>query len=154
MEEQEFILEASENIKKKIKKFGKKPKARITFFIDEFQRGGFAAIDNVVINGYKVRNKASDEVPKDDPEWLTKVKLAQDNNLWHFHLGFYDIDCDIDGYCISNKGDLTSQWVIHYQKLSDHHIHMVDITPHPPFNLPDEKHLRASIDTSKPADKC
>lgn len=140
----EVTLEASDHVKAKIRNFSKEPKTKITFFINTFQEGGFSAIDNVFIEGYKVRNKPSDDVPTYYGDWLTKVKYAQENSLWHYHLGFYDIDCDLSGYKISSEGDLTSQWVIHYQYFSDNHIHIADITPHPPFDLPEEDKLKTS----------
>ena len=42
------------------------------------------------------------------------------------------------GCMLSPKGDLTSQWVIHYQKFSELHIKAVDISPHPPLELPEK----------------
>ena len=140
----ENTLEASDHFKKKLKNFGKEPKNKVTFFMKTFQEGGFPSIDNVTIQGYKVRNKSSEDVPTNDPLWLQKVKYSQDNNLYHYHLGFYGIDCDIEGYRISSEGDLTSQWVIHYQLISHSHIHIADMTPHPISELPSEDKLRSS----------
>lgn len=134
-------LEATDHFKDKVKKFSREPKKKITTFIQTFQEGGFSAIDNVKINGIKVRNKSSDDVPTSDPQFVSKVKLAQKYNLWHYHAGFYNIDCDFDGYNVSSCGDLTSQWVIHYQLFTENHINIVDVTPHPPFLLPNEEHL-------------
>ncbi len=141
MEKIENIIDASQHFKGKIQKFSKGPKTRIAKFIDTFQTGGFSAINSVTINGYIVRNKPSDDVPTDDPDWLLKVRYVQEHKLWHFHIGFYDVDCDFEGYKIAPSGDLTSQWVIHYQKFSDNHINIADITPHPPFDLPAKSHL-------------
>ncbi|MBM7072825.1 hypothetical protein JQC92_12410 [Shewanella sp. 202IG2-18] len=136
-----YILEASEHFKSKFKNFDKEPKSKLTFFIKTFQEGGFNSIDNVIIDGYKIRNKSSDDVPTDDPNWLEKVKYAQEHKLWHYHAGFYDLDCELKGYDISKAGDLTSQWVIHYQKLSENNINIVDVTPHPITELPSEDKL-------------
>lgn len=33
------------------------------------------------------RNKSSDDVPTDDPNWLYKVKYVQTYRLWHYHIG-------------------------------------------------------------------
>lgn len=35
------------------------------------------------------RNKSSDNVPTDDPNWTAKVKYAQEHNLWHYHIGIH-----------------------------------------------------------------
>eukprot|EP01155_Anaeramoeba_flamelloides_P040699 Anaeramoba_flamelloidesc33931_g1_i1.p1 GENE.c33931_g1_i1~~c33931_g1_i1.p1 ORF type:complete len:147 (+),score=14.27 c33931_g1_i1:96-536(+) len=126
----ENILDASEVLKKKVKKLGKYEKGKIYEFFEIFQEGGFAAIDNYFIDGHRVRNKASDDVDKDDPDFVEKVKLAQRYDLWHFHVGFYDFGYDIKGYEVSKNGELTSQWVIHYQKFAENHINAVDLTPH------------------------
>lgn len=137
-----FKLDVSDTFKSKLKNFGNAEKKKVITFITTFQKGGFSAIDNFIIQNYKVRNKSSDNVPKDDPNFIDKVKFAQDNKLWHFHAGFYAMDGNnIEGYTLSNKGDLTSKWVIHYQKFSDVHIKAVDISPHPPLNLPLESAL-------------
>lgn len=138
----EFTLDASNYFKSKLKNFGKAEKKKVLTFMQTFQQGGFNAIDNFTIRGYKVRNKSSDCVPTDDPDFINKVKFAINNKLWHFHAGFYTIDDNnIDGYILSPNGDLTSQWVIHYQKFSDEHIKAVDISPHPPLDLPAETSL-------------
>jgi hypothetical protein len=134
-------IEATGHFTTKAKKLSKAPRKKLASFFNTFQTGGFHAIDNVTIDGRKVRNKSSDNIPSSDPYFVKKVKFAQKYQLWHFHAGFYDVDCDIEGYKYSESGDLTSQWVIHYQKFSDSHINVVDVTPHPPFSLPDEIHL-------------
>lgn len=138
-----FKLEASITFKNKLKNFGKQEKKKVTTFINTFQNGGFLAIDNFKIQSFKVRNKRSDDVPTEDPLFVQKVKFALENKLWHFHAGFYSLsNNDIEGYTLSSKGDLTSQWVIHYQKFSDVYIKAVDITPHPPLDLPTEESFK------------
>jgi hypothetical protein len=138
----ENILETSEILKDKVKKLSKREKGKVFEFFQTFQDGGFTAIDNYFIEGYRVRNKSSDNVRTDDPDFVSKVKFAQKHDLWHFHAGFYDFGYDIEGYEVSSNGELTSQWVIHYQKFSDNHINVADLTPHPPFDLPPEDALK------------
>jgi hypothetical protein len=138
----ENILETSEVLKDKVKKLGKREKGKVFEFFQTFQDGGFAAIDNYFVEGYRVRNKSSDNVRTDDLDFVAKVKFAQKHNLWHFHAGFYDFGYGIEGYKVSSNGELTSQWVIHYQKFSDNHINVADLTPHPPFDLPSEDVLK------------
>ena len=112
----ENILETSEMLKDKVKKLGKFEKGKVFEFFQTFEQGGFTAIDNYFVQGHKVRNKASDDVDTNDPDFIAKVKFAQQHSLWHFHVGFYDFGYDLKGYEVSKNGELTSQWVIHYQK--------------------------------------
>ncbi len=135
------IITPKKAFQRKVKNLGKTERNKIKQFIALFQQGGFQAIDNHFIGGYKVRNKSSGNVHKDDPQFIAKVKYAQKYKLWHFHAGFYDLDCDIEGYKLSEQGDLTSQWVIHYQKHSDHHISVVTLGSHPPMILPQENDI-------------
>ena len=135
-------LERSKTFDRKIKGFGREErKAIFTHFVTTFENCGFQGLNSYKIDEYLVRNKDSSDVDKNDNDFVNKVKLAQKYNLWHFHVGFYDYGYDVKGYQISSKGDLTSQWVVHYQHLSDNHIKAVNITPHPPFELPSEQDL-------------
>lgn len=130
------ILETSNYFISKIKHFGRAEKKKISAFMQAFQQGGFYAINDFWLSGYKVRNKSSIDIPSNTANFISKVNFVKKYHLWHFHAGFYDFDCDLEGYVISVKGDLTSQWVIHYQLFSDHHIRIVDISAHPPLILP------------------
>jgi hypothetical protein len=124
--------------KNKLKNFGLAEKRKIKRFMDEFSKSGFQAIDSYTIQGYKVRNKSSDDVNKNDADFIKIVKYALTHKLWHYHAGFYNLNNEYpidNGYKLSDKNDLVSQWLIHYQKLSDTHLVLVDIMPHPPLNL-------------------
>lgn len=136
------VLDTSEVLKDKLKKLGKAERRKVFDFFQAFEQGGFPAINSYSIQGYIVRNKSSDNVDPNDPDFAAKVKFAQENLLWHFHIGFYDYNYTINGYTLSQNGDLTSQWVIHYQKFADNHINVVDLTPHPPFELPSKDSLK------------
>lgn len=107
------------------KNFPKADKVLITNFVYHLQKSGF--------DGLKGRNKSSDDVPKDHPNWLTAVKHAQTHKLWHYHIG---IPC----YVQSDKGDFTSEYLIHYIRENDF-IVIVDMSPHPPFELPSGDYL-------------
>ncbi|MBS9779171.1 MAG: hypothetical protein KGV51_00955 [Moraxellaceae bacterium] len=84
-------------------------------------------------DGLKGRNKSSANVPRNDPDWLTKVQYARQYNLWHYHIG-------IPSYEESEKGDMVSEYILHYVK-GDDEIKLVDMTSHPPFVLPSEEYL-------------
>ncbi|MFZ2725788.1 MAG: hypothetical protein WAX77_06040 [Methylococcaceae bacterium] len=134
----EYEIEMTLIFKDKVKGFAIAEKKKVRRFIELFSNGGFKAIDNYLIQSYRVRNKSSDDVDKNDSNFIEKVKYAIENKLWHYHAGFYNLSNQYpidNGYKLSEKHDLVSQWLIHYQKLSDSQIVLVDIMPHPPLNL-------------------
>lgn len=98
---------------------------KIADFILHVRQYGFS--------GLQGRNKSSDHVPKDDPNWSERVSYAQKYHLWHYHIG---IPC----YIKSEQGDYVSEYLLHYMKYDDYII-LVDMTPHPPFHLPPEQYL-------------
>ncbi|MFB2538556.1 MULTISPECIES: hypothetical protein [unclassified Acinetobacter] len=79
------------------------------------------------------RNKASHEVPTDDPNWRDKVSYAQKYHLWHYHIG-------IPHYENSSYGDQVSEYILHYMRL-ENEIKLVALSYHPPFELPQPNDL-------------
>ena len=133
-----FEIEASDLFKDRLKHLGKAERMKVRRFLAVFQNGGFQAIDSHFIESYRVRNKNSDNVRKDDPEFIAKVSFAIKYKLWHYHAGFYNINNNYpidDGYKLSDANDLVSQWLIHYQKISNSHIVLVDLKAHPPLDI-------------------
>ena len=61
--------------------------------------------------------------------------LAEEYNLWHYHVG-------IKTYIRKNKkyGDYTSNKVVHYSR-QPKLIRIVDVNKHPPFHLPRMRYL-------------
>lgn len=134
----DYELETTAIFDSKVKNFAIAEKRKIKRFMIEFSSGGFKAIDNYLIQGYKVRNKNTDDIDKNDADFIVKVKYALEYKLWHYHAGFYNLNNEYpidNGYKLSEKKDLVSQWLIHYQKLSDSQIVLIDIMPHPPLNI-------------------
>ena len=134
----EYKIDTTLVFKNKVKGFSISEKRKIRRFIELFADGGFEKIDNYQIQSYRVRNKSSDNVNKDDAAFIEKVSYAVIHKLWHYHAGFYNVNNEYqidNGYKLSEKNDLVSQWLIHYQKISNSHIVLVDIMPHPPFNI-------------------
>jgi hypothetical protein len=86
----------------------------------------------------KGKNHSSDNVPPEDVNWLEKVKYAQKHNLWHYHVG-------IPFYENSEYGYLTSYYVLHYQKLTETHIKLIDLDTHSPMGLPKESYMEGDI---------
>lgn len=108
--------------------FPEADKNKIDSFIEHYQEFGFTGLSG--------KNVDSSNVSTDDPDFIKKVKYAIQNNLWHYHIG-------IPEYTLSNCGTYsTSEYVIHYQKISDYEIKIVDFSPHPPFILPTQQYLK------------
>lgn len=105
--------------------FPKSDQLKIKQFADHIRKHGF--------EGLQGRNKSSADVPFDNPNWLAHVNHAQDNKLWHYHIG---IPC----YETSPNGDLTSEYILHYIR-DDEFIVLVDMSAHPPFELPSLDYL-------------
>lgn len=92
-------------------------------------------VEEFGFDGLAGRNKCSDDVPNDDPNWSIKVEKAQRYALWHYHIG-------IPRYDMSNDfGNYTSEYILHYVKGEDY-IRIVDFSRHPPFTLPSESYLK------------
>lgn len=112
----------SKNFARHFLNFPKSDQEKIRAFIEHVELYG--------LQGLQGRNKSSDDVPKDDLNWLEKVKYAQENCLWHYHIG-------IPTYVQANNGDWVSEYVLHYQWLVEHDmIRIVDLSAHPPLVLP------------------
>lgn len=107
------------------KNFPKADQIKIADFVSYVQTYG--------LDGLLGRNKPSHEVPTDNPNWSERVAYAQKYKLWHYHIG-------IPYYIQSVQGDYVSEYILHYIRENDHII-LVDMTPHPPFELPKEDYL-------------
>ena len=104
---------------------------KVAEFISEFLANGWSG-------KLKGKNIPSDNVPTDDPQWLEKVSYARKHNLAHYHIG-------IPYYCKSENGYYTSEYIIHYQVVSDSHIKLIDLDCHPPFELPKESYMDGMV---------
>lgn len=103
------------------------------------QRKIFSFIVNVQRNGLcnlEGRNKNSENVPTDDIEFVSKVRIAQAHKLWHYHIGIVDYDMT------KPHGDRTSEYILHYKnELVAGEIRIVDFSSHPPFRPPTAPYL-------------
>lgn len=99
----------------------------------------FRFANHLKVRGFKGlegRNKSSDNVHPNDPEFVSKVKKAQQYAWWHYHIG---ITC----YDLSRAyGDRTSEFVVHYSKKAEPEILFGKLDYHPPFMIPDESYLK------------
>lgn len=108
--------------------FPEEDQCKIFEFIKHVQNHGLTDLEG--------RNKTSEDVPKDDVEFVRKVKTAQAHKLWHYHIGIVDYDFS------KPYGDRTSEYVLHYknEKIPDE-IRIVDYSAHPPFRPPSSRYL-------------
>lgn len=83
------------------------------------------------------RLKNSNDVDKDDPQFLKKVQYANRHQLWHYHIGI-EIYNNAEW---TEPGDFCSEWVVDFQYFNEDHIKLVDHNAHPPFQLPNEQAL-------------
>ena len=109
-----------EKFRQHLKNFPKSDQLKIKAFVEYVEEFGF--------DGLQGRNKSSDDVPKVHPNWQKIVAYAQEHQLWHYHIG-------IPSHMLSDKGDMTSEYVLHYTK-GDDFIKLVDLSAHPPLQLP------------------
>lgn len=117
-------VDMGEIFKRHIKNFPKKDKKKIYDFISHVQENGLYNLIGKL--------KPSHEVHKDDPYWSKKVQYAIKHKLWHYHIGIPDY--------VDNGGYKTSEYVLHFMKF-DNRIKIVDMSPHPPFELPKPDYL-------------
>lgn len=59
--------------------FPKADQQKIRQFVDDVENNGLVNLQG--------RNKSSDNVPKDHPNFAQKVAYAKQHSLWHYHIG-------------------------------------------------------------------
>ncbi|HHL0960296.1 TPA: hypothetical protein ACQVH3_005083 [Serratia marcescens] len=117
----------SRAFQKNYKNFPEADRRKIWEFREHVKRIGMKNLEG--------RNKNSDCVNKDDPNFISKVKFAVKHDLWHYHIGIARYDTK------KPFGDRTSEWVLHYINHQPEQIKVVDMGRHPPFIAPLESYL-------------
>ena len=113
---------------KEFKNYPNQDRKMITEFIKHVYEFGFDGLEGL--------NKCSDDVSKNDPDFIKKVKYAIKYNLWHYHTGIRQFDTSKPFGC------RTSEYVLHYQLLEDgKEVRIIDYSSHPPFKLPKQEYL-------------
>lgn len=115
-------VSVTEHFKARYKTFPKRNRDKISKFISEVKLNGFGGLEG--------RNKFSDDVSTNDPDFIAKVRFVNEHCLWHYHVG-------IDYYEPNTPhGDRTSMFVLHYKRFNPTHISVNHLSAHPPFTLP------------------
>ncbi len=112
----------TDHFRARYKTFPKKNRDKISAFILEVRKRGFEFLEG--------RNKFSDDVNPDDPEFISKVRYVREHCLWHYHVGIHDYELG------TIFGDRTSMFVLHYNRFTPTCISVNHLSPHPPFELP------------------
>ncbi|HDH7837945.1 hypothetical protein ORL26_16770 [Raoultella ornithinolytica] len=107
---------------KELQQYPQPDRKKILSFAQKVRDEGFANLPG--------RNKFSDDVDTDDPEFLLKVRYVHKHCLWHYHIGIIEYDIT------KPLGDQTSEYVVHYSRKEVNSIKLVDYSAHPPFRLP------------------
>lgn len=99
-------------------------KKLIGAFVSHFRANG--------LQGFKGKIGPTDNVPHSDPDRAKKIWFANHNKLWHVHIGHPKWNS-----CKNPAGGyLTSDYVVHFQKLSATSIALVDYNSHNPMQQP------------------
>jgi hypothetical protein len=89
------------------------------------------------LTGFPGKWGPTDAVPHGDPDRVRKIRFANLNRLWHVHIGFPQWNP-----CRNPMASYrTSDFVVHFQKLSPAHIALVDYNSHNPMRQPDRRSL-------------
>ncbi|OOR89200.1 hypothetical protein [Moraxella bovis] len=98
---------------------------KIALFIQQIQQHG--------LRGLQGRNKSSAPTNPHTKKERANFDYAQKHCLWHYHIGIPEY--------VGDDGDMTSECILHYQRFDDE-IVLVDISTHPPFELPSQDKLK------------
>ncbi|WP_151828216.1 hypothetical protein [Acinetobacter oleivorans] len=83
------------------------------------------------LNNWKGKISPSWKVPECYKDHERRAKYAQDMNLWHAHIGLPSWQSR------ENIPYLTSNQVLHFQKLSRYEIFVLSVSTHNPMDLPE-----------------
>ncbi|MEC3939352.1 hypothetical protein [Leclercia adecarboxylata] len=115
-------VSVTEHFKARYKTFPPSSRKKISTFIQKVMESGFTNLEG--------RNKFSDDVSTDDPDFIAKVRFVHEHCLWHYHVGIHEYEPS------TPYGDRTSMFVLHYKRHDPANISVNHLSPHPPFTLP------------------
>lgn len=112
-------VRANEYFSKKILTFSDADQQKVLDFARHVEQYGLKDLQG--------RNKSSVLANPHTKREQARHAYAQKHCLWHYHIGI--------PYYIGEHGDMTSEYILHYQRF-DEEIVLVDLATHPPFELP------------------
>lgn len=112
-------IEFSDNFKTCLPTFDDNIRQAVLIFVAHVRQNG--------LRGLQGRNKSSAPQNPRTKKERANFDYAQKHCLWHYHIGI--------PYYVGEFGDMTSEYILHYQKFDDEII-LIDIAIHPPFILP------------------
>lgn len=107
---------------KRVQGYPRQNRLKILNFIRHLQSFGF---DNL-----PGRNKPSDDISKDSPDFIGVVRFVREHCLWHYHIGIHEYELG------TPHGDQTSMFVLHYSRKRPDFVRVVHMSAHPPFEQP------------------
>lgn len=118
------VIEAklTDHFQQRYKTFPRPNRVKISTFLMHVMNFGFEGLEG--------RNKYSDDVSPDDPDFVSKVRFVNAHCLWHYHVGIHEYK---EG---TEFGDRTSMFVLHYSRVETNLVRVAHLSPHPPFDLP------------------
>lgn len=123
-EEMSYKLDVVDHFVLKFNGLPQDQKKLIQLFVGHYREKG--------LGGWQGKVAKSDNVPEADPDRMIKIWRANRYNLWHAHIGHPTWAPGRNQWV---KYD-TSDWVVHFQKMSDRHIALLDYDHHNPMTLP------------------
>lgn len=117
-----YNIEYSDSFINTINKLSDDELQLIGNFVAGFKKSGFDVLPG--------KNKPSTYVSKNHIGRVKLIQFATKHKLWHYHVGFKFYDKR------KEFGNWTSEYVVHYQKISAANIRLVAYDSHPPFRMP------------------
>ncbi|WP_228258836.1 hypothetical protein [Acinetobacter ihumii] len=106
-------------------RYSSKTLDKIDDFIEHYEKFG--------LKDWKGKISPSDRVPDTYPNQQNLIAKAKKYNLWHVHIGEPKWQRPLhDQY-------LVSEWVLHFQKINNYHIKLLELSWHNPMELPSDE---------------
>ncbi|OCH01504.1 hypothetical protein A6D98_03025 [Aliivibrio fischeri] len=114
----------------------------LKYYTDSFSDTTVGKVDDFIehveangLSGWVGKVSPSNRVPENYADREAIIDKANKYSLWHAHIGD---PCFKDTW---HKNYKVSDWVIHFQKISNYHIKLLELDYHNPMTLPSEKIL-------------
>ena len=108
-------------------RYSKKTIDKIDDFIEHYEEFG--------LSQWKGKISPSDRVPETYADRTVRIQKAQTHNLWHVHIGEPNWKESFHGKY------LVSDWVLHFKKIDNYTIMLLELSCHDPMELPSDELL-------------